>query len=234
MSHFRSGAKSSNFVNLPFGLSYSDVDANENSENPTIPLPIHDPINTKERTVAMRYINFLNSVRDGPFYTGSMTLPVGEISEINDGKAQAMVEQSGLNDGIERYSDKYLKKRRICVSMDVHPFSLDFFPSELHQVMGIKKRKQLALSKFNKIVDLFTGTSNEDEASVPILERLRPFAEDEVELEEGVEENSSDPEEDLDDQFDDDDDDDYNAEKYFDDGDDEANGDEEYGDEPAF
>ncbi|AMD19375.1 HBR474Cp [Eremothecium sinecaudum] len=234
MSFRRGGAgKGSSFQNLPIGLNYSDVGTKENGEKPSIPLPVHNPITSKERAIAVKYINFLNTVKDGPFYTGTMSASV-EASDNSKDKPQTVVEDGGFNDGIERYSDKYLKKRRICLSVDTHPFHLEYFPKELYQAMGIKKKKLLALSKFNKIDDLFTGTGCEEEEALPMLEKLKELAENEDEVEENKEKNSSDIEEDLDDDFDDDDDDDYNAEKYFNDGEDDDNGDDDYGDEPAF
>ncbi|AGO13204.1 AaceriAFR056Wp [[Ashbya] aceris (nom. inval.)] len=232
---FRRGGKTSTFSNLPFGLSYSAVGNNESTEKPTIPLPVNNPINGNERSIAIKYINFLESVRDGPFYTGSMSLSMDETEDNKKRKVKRLVDDGGNNDGIERYSDRYLKKRRIGTSVDEHPFSLEFFPKELYQVMGINKRKLLALSKFNKVDDIFTGTEQDDASVIPLMEKLKELAENEDEGEEFKDKNANEFEEELDDDFDDDDDDDYNAEKYFDDGEDDyGGGDDDYGDEPAF
>ncbi|SCU96001.1 LANO_0E12134g1_1 [Lachancea nothofagi CBS 11611] len=136
MSFQRGGRDGNSFAkNLPFGLSYNDVGVNENTELPTIPLPLNGIISAKERTTSVQYMNFVAAVRGGPFYTGSMALSVD-----GQGKHQKLVDEDGLNDGIERYSDRYLKKRKIGVSIDEHPFHLEFFPNELYQVMGINKK----------------------------------------------------------------------------------------------
>lgn len=238
------GKSSSTFSNLPFGLSYSDVTVRESAEMPSIPLPVNHPINDLESEVAANYINFKNALKDGPFFTGSMELTVEDIAS-EDGKGKEkyskrkqQIDADGLNDGIERYSDKYLKKRKIGTSVDEHPFNLSFFPKELYQVMGINKKKLIQLSKVDKNNSLFISKrgSKEDaeSAALSLLEKFNELAEDEDDGEEGNDENKDNEKEELDDEFDEEDDDDYNAEKYFDDGDDDFGGDDDYADEPAF
>lgn len=234
MSFQRGGRGNSSSVfskNLPFGLSYSDVGVNETTEHPSILLPVNGLITPKERSVAIMYINFLKTIKDGPFYTGAMALSVD-----GSGKQKRLIDDDGVNDGIERYSDKYLKKRKIGVSIDEHPFHLEIFPSELYQVMGINKKKLLALSNFNKNDDIFTGSlSKDDDAEgLSMLEKLKELADDEDDVTNAQAKDENEVE-DQDDEFDDeDDDDDYNAEKYFDDGEDEFDAEDDYGDEPAF
>lgn len=242
---FRGGRNkgTSTFSNLPFGLNYSDVSVAESSELPSIPLPVNNPVNIGEREVSLNYINFKNALRNGPFYTGSMSLVIEETENgTSNGKAKKRKQQidaDGLNDGIERYSDKYLKRRKIGTSIDDHPYNLEFFPSELYQVMGINKKKLLQLSKINKQSTIFTGDNTskeaEESAALSMLEKLKDIAEDEDEDgDHPNEENKNGVEEDIDDEFEEEDDDDYNAEKYFDDGDDDYGGEDDYGDEPAF
>ena len=247
---FRGGARgksSSAFSNLPFGLSYSDVGANGSTELPTIPLPMNHPSNDLEREIAMHYINFRNALKDGPLFTGSMEL-ISEDDEEDNGEAEKngkkkrkkkqQVDADGLNDGIERYSDKYLKRRKIGTSIDEYPFNVDFFPKELYQVLGINKKKLIQLSKLDKNQTLFgaSGSKEEDEAvGRALLEKLSGMAEEEEDADEENEEKDRDKGDvDEDDEFEEDDDDDYNAEKYFDDGDDDLGGEDEYPDEAEF
>ncbi|SCV02899.1 LAME_0H06106g1_1 [Lachancea meyersii CBS 8951] len=227
---FQRGRKDGNSFakNLPFGLSYSDVGANENRELPTIPMPVNGMVLPRERDTAIQYMNLVTAVREGPFYTGSMQLSVD-----GQGKDLKLVDEDGINDGVERYSDRYLKKRKIGVSIDEHPFHLEFFPDELYQVMGINKKKLLAISQLNKRTEVFTGSAaqNEDAEGLSMLEKLKNLADEE---DESASVENKEELEDVDDEFDSDEDEDYNAEKYFDDGDDDAGEEDGYGDEPAF
>ncbi|SCU80216.1 LAMI_0B01244g1_1 [Lachancea mirantina] len=226
----RDNASSSFSKNLPFGLSYSDVGVNETTELPSVALPVNGPVTGKERTVSITSINFMKAVRDGPFYTGSIALAVN-----GSGKQKAYFDEEGTNDGIERYSDRYLKKRKIGVSIDEHPFHLELFPQELYQGMGINKKKLLALSSLKKSDDVFTGSKDGEAEGLSMLEKLKELAEEDEEEGVGAAREHENEGEEQDDEFDDDDDDDdYNAEKYFDDGDDDFGAEEEYGDEPAF
>ncbi|AQZ18039.1 RPC31 (YNL151C) [Zygosaccharomyces parabailii] len=234
----RGGGGNSFTKNLPFGLGFEDVGINETTEFPSIPLPVNNPINTRERTLAVTYIKFGQAVRDGPFYTGSLSLALDDKDGRNGKKKkQSLVEEEGYVDGIERYSDRYLKKRKIGTSIDEHPYHLEVFPKELYNVMGIDKKKLLVISKFNNTDDIFTGGKQDENTGLSMLEKLKELAEvEEDNDDEGDKNKEAGVEEDIDEDFDDeDDDDDYNAEKYFNDGDDEEYGDEEdFGDEPAF
>lgn len=192
-------------------------------------------------------------MKDSPFYTGSMPLPDDlKEDEVDDGDYDEKkhskrknrifkeeVTEDGLNDGIQRYSDKYLKKRKITTSIDDHPYHLEIFPKELYSVMGINKKKLLTISKFSNKDDIFTGSIQDEKAGLSMLEKLKELAEDVDEDDENSEKKTTTvaaTDENIDDEFDDEDeDDDYNAEKYFDDGDDDEYGDQDdYGDEPAF
>ena len=140
----------------------------------------------------------------------------------------------GINDGLKRYSDKYVKKRKISPSIDDHPYAIEFFPSELYKVMGVdegKKKKLLTLSKLRNSKEVLESLENDD-IGKSMLERLKNIAEDENE-DTNTKEDVPEFEE-NDDEFDDeDDDDDYNAEKYFDDGEDFGDADD-FDDEAAF
>ncbi|KAH3901362.1 related to DNA-directed RNA polymerase III subunit RPC7 [Saccharomycodes ludwigii] len=226
--------------NLPFGLSYSDVGSYKNQEIPTIPLPVNNPITNYEKDISLSYINFQETMKNGPFHTGDVQ-PESELERLQH------------DDGIERYSDRYLNKNKninkSCASINEHPFQLELFPQELYPVMGIKnKNKILALSKLKSKDDIFFN--NEEAANIAgltMLEKLKELAEDEDELNNNNNNNGNGnnpkingqddiEEDDEDDDFDEDDDenDDYNGEKYFDNGEDDDYGDEDDGDEPAF
>lgn len=241
----RGGGGNSFAKSLPFGLGSNDVGVNETTEFPSIALPVNNPTSARERSLAITYIKFSQTVKDGPFYTGSLSLAVDDSAEENSDKntkkkKQALVEEEGHMDGIERYSDRYLKKRKIGTSIDDHPYHLEVFPRELYNVMGIDKKKLLVISKFNNNDDIFTGSKKDENAGLSMIEKWKQLAEDDDD--ENKEENEKNKEnaegdEDIDEDFEEeeDDDDDYNAEKYFDDGDDDEYGDEEdVGDEPAF
>ncbi|CCD25623.1 DNA-directed RNA polymerase III subunit C31 NDAI_0F03050 [Naumovozyma dairenensis CBS 421] len=256
------GGGNSYMKTLPFGLGYSDVGYNHITEFPSIPLPLNYPISSRERSRAVTYIKFIQSVKDSPFYTGALPLPSelqqeheleDEYEVDQDGKkrkknkkksssSNAMTQElteDGFNDGIERYSDRYLKKRKITTSIDDHPYHLEIFPKELYSVMGINKKKLLNINKFSNKDDIFTGSIQDEKAGLSMLEKLKELAED-VDEDENADQDTKkslvDHEDVEDDEFDDEsDNDDYNGEKYFDNGDDDDYGDEEDGgDEPAF
>ena len=238
------GGGNSYTAGLPFGLGYSDITSVKTTELPSIPLPVNNPVTPRERQIAVTYINFNNSVKNGPFYTGDGTISIKQQN--------AAKESTTSEDGIERYSDRYLKKRKIGISIDDHPFYLPLFPKELYSVMGINKKKLLKLNKFdNRADDLFTGIVNDESESLSMLEKLKELAEDiggddatgETNKEKSGANNPtaagengvSDGDDDYDEDEDDDDgDDDYNAEKYFDGGEDDYGGEGDYDDEPAF
>lgn len=238
----RGGGGNNPTRSLPFGLGFNDVGVNETTEFPSIPLPVNNPINPRERSLAVTYIKFGQTVKDGPFYTGSLSLAVDggtEDDKSSKKKKQSLIEEEGHMDGIERYSDRYLKKRKIGTSIDEHPYHLEVFPRELYNVMGIDKKKLLVISEFNNKDDIFTGGKQDENAGLTMIEKWKQLAEDDDD--DNDEENKSKEngggDEDVDEDFEEeeDDDDDYNAEKYFNDGDDEEYGDEEeMGDEPAF
>ncbi|QLQ79638.1 hypothetical protein HG537_0C02850 [Torulaspora globosa] len=228
-----SGGGNSFLKSLPFGLDYSDVATYDSNDIPSIPLPVNNPISSKDRSLAVRYIKLGQVIRDGPFYTGSISL----TDDKSDRKGKkTLIEEEGRKDGIERYSDRFLKKRKIGASIDDHPFHLEVFPKELFNVMGINKKKLLSISKFDNTDNIFTGGEQDENAAMNMLEKLKALAEDEDD-ETAKDEEGGKEEEVIDEDFeeDEDDDDDYNAEKYFNDGDDDDyGGEDDYGDEPAF
>lgn len=186
-------------------------------------MPVNGDATKREKVIASHFINFQTTIKDGPFYTGS---------NLDDSKVKNEVDEDGINDGLKRYSDRYLKKRKIGPSIDDHPYAIEFFPQELYKVMGVddkKKKKLLSLSKLKNSKELLDKLNNDD-IGASMLEKLKEMAEDEDEKEE---EPQPEFEENLDDEFEEDDDDDYNAEKYFDDGEDFGDADD-YNEEAEF
>ncbi|CAI4759639.1 BBF_collapsed_G0046700.mRNA.1.CDS.1 [Saccharomyces cerevisiae] len=109
----------------------------------------------------------------------SLIIDQQENSKSGKRKPNIILDEDDTNDGIERYSDKYLKKRKIGISIDDHPYNLNLFPNELYNVMGINKKKLLAISKFNNADDVFTGTGLQDEnIGLSMLAKLKELAED--------------------------------------------------------
>lgn len=231
MSGRRSGGGFSKQL-LPFGLEYSDINGVtlEKDANKLV-IPINGPITKLERDIGQYYVNFEKSMSEGPFYTGSLQL-LRKKAE----KGVLYDSGDGINDGIKRYSDRFRKKRKIGRSIDEHPYLLEFFPTELYNVMGVdKKDKKKLISSFNydrKLVHdgLLEILHKNDQLKLnEILQNINIAVEAPTEqLDE--EEEALDEDED----FDEDDDDDYNAEKYFDDGDDDDYGDDDGDDEAAF
>ena len=218
--------------NLPFGLAYTDVSTNQNTALPQIPLPVNNPISRSEKTVAMIYINQTDGVKNGPFYTGS----VAETSTDSNGETVGAIN----DDGIERYSDRYLKKRKIGVSIDDHPFHLALFPKELYSVMGINKKKLLKIRKLNNgSGGLFTGEGDDSALGLSMLEKLKQLAEDVDDEDEKIEEAARNRDDDIsdkdyDEDEEEDEENDYNAEGYFDNGEDDDYDNDDDNGEAAF
>ncbi|ODQ64516.1 III, C31 subunit of DNA-directed RNA polymerase [Nadsonia fulvescens var. elongata DSM 6958] len=236
-----------------FGSSFGDLnpDFTPTELYPKTILPIQSSLQARERRSAAQFIEFTNDVRDGPLYTGQLV-----SSSTDTKKATIMVEIDLPKDGIRRYSDRYMKKRKIGRSIDEHPYHLPFFPVELYSVMGVKgvnsdnkvkKTKRLDITKFTTELlrtELLGG--DDDDVDVAELKRAGLQAlkalddpngptgqgaskEDENEDNEPEDDDEVD---DMDDMDDEDDDDDYNAEKYFDDG--EGMDDDDGNDEAAY
>lgn len=223
--HMSFRSRNSQRVLLPFGLDYSDIISTDHgTEKPTLVLPVNGPLHENEELAAKQTISFANLMGDGAFYSGTY----------NPNESETIQEPTNTApDGIQRYSDKYKKVKKIGRTIEEHPYQIEFFPEELYSVMGISKQKKKLLSlsafKSNGGLKEFNAVNTEDVDESSMLEKLKSMAEEldgeEVkEVEEEVEEE--------DDEFDEEDDDDYNAEKYFDDG--EEDGGDGEDDEAAF
>lgn len=213
---------------LPFGLDYNDLkQGGEGEQSPRYVLPVNGDLGDLELAVATQTIGFTNLMNNGPFHTGSLRSGFDKK------------EGTTAPDGIERHSDKYKHTKEIGRNIDEHPYILEFFPDELHSVMGIsnKQKKLLAStstateSRFQK----YSGNEPDPNRAEHMLEKLKDMAEgldDSAGQKPAKDEENEDEDEDVDDEFEEEEDDDYNAEKYFDDGDDDIDGDED--DEVAF
>lgn len=217
------------------GQSFID-DGKPSEKYPRIAVPVQSHISQFERQIVNQFLALRETVKDGPLYVGNST-----------DKGKIVVEIEGLNDGIKRYSDRYIKKRKIGRSVDEHPYVVRFFPEELHSAMGIskkgssKKKKKMNISKFTrdlinaeKVVGGEGGEGAEDKnRQQSVLDRIN-----QAEAEGASDDDDGEQSEDIDEDFEDDEygDDDYNAERYFDDGDDFGGGDDDDGDggEAAF
>ncbi|EGW34400.1 uncharacterized protein SPAPADRAFT_59834 [Spathaspora passalidarum NRRL Y-27907] len=230
---FRS--KNSGKALLPFGLDYSDVlTTTSGTDKPQLVLPVNGELSEQETAAAKQSIMFAKLMSDGPFYTGNLDFK--DLSQQEQRKLDIKRGNTAA-DGIERYSDRYKKVKKIGRTIEEHPYQLEFFPEELYSVMGISnkhKKKLLSLSTFKSnggLRDFKVDDANaENDQANSLLEKLKNMAEELDNGDENKEEDDEDQEEEMDDEFDEDDDDDYNAEKYFDDGDDDgmdAGGDDE-------
>ncbi|CAN6659599.1 DNA-directed RNA polymerase III subunit RPC7 [Trichomonascus vanleenenianus] len=196
------------------------LDYNPSKTYPEVVLPIQSKANEFEQKSIAQFLTLRDELRDGPLYTGSQK---------TKGRVVVEVEQS-INDGIKRYSDKYIKKRKIGRSVDEHPYVITFFPSELHPAMGIasdgKRKKKLDVSKFTEALlkaerqVIEESIAEEEKAQVTtakgrsLLSRMAAVGEENDDDNEVSEEE---PDENFSEE--DEDDDDYNAEKYFENGD---------------
>lgn len=196
-----------------------DPDFAPSERYPKMIIPVQGPISDSEKEKVAQFFQLRDEIRDGPLFAGSSS---------NRGKI--VVESDNvLNDGIKRYTDRYIKKRKIGRSVEEHPYVLSLFPAELYPVMGLKngKSKKLDISKFTQ--DLAKAKGN-DQAD--LINKLKNIKDDAGKADDdNQQDGDSDDLDDIEDDFDEDEDDDndYNAEKYFDDGDDFGAGDDDDG-----
>ncbi|KAK9388151.1 DNA-directed RNA polymerase III, subunit Rpc31 [Lipomyces mesembrius] len=194
---------------------------------PEFDLPTLANLTDLERRSVSQFLQYQQDVRDSAFY-------------VTDKKKGAVEYEGGINDGIKRYSDRYLKKRKVGKSVADHPYIIEFFPQELHSALGVKssnftakpKRQRLDLAQFRESLE---QEGEEEAEGHGVSTAARPDAgvenDEDDENERNDEEDEEDEDEDEDeDEFEEDEDGDYNAERYFDDGEedyDDAGGDDE-------
>ncbi|ODV60079.1 DNA-directed RNA polymerase III subunit C31 ASCRUDRAFT_47984 [Ascoidea rubescens DSM 1968] len=224
-----------NGLSLPFGLDFDFHAIRVGEVSKEFVIPVNGPLNEIDREIAEQFTTFLEMMKDGPFYSG-------QISSRGSKGALNEEEQQGFSDGIKRYSDKYLKKRKISKSIEDFPYNYDFFPSELYSIMG-SEGKMISLTHYNtnnkqiKKDAKSTNKIDDEVQAMNILEQIKNMVEedDAIDINKVTRmnaEHEEDEEEDYDDGFEEDDDNDYNAEKYFDGG--EEENDDGDDDEAAF
>lgn len=216
---FRRGGGRGGAAALPFPTGDVIPDDTPDDLYPKTILPAPQAPSDRERQAVSQYLALKEDIRNGPLFTGSSTASARVVVEIEE----------GFNDGIKRFSDIYIKKRKIGRSVDEHPYVVEFFPPELHAAMGVNagKRKKLDISRFTaELRD--AGTDKDKEKMLEL--KLAGDGDDKADAKEKSDVSDDEEEED---ELDDDDDDDYNAEKYFDDGDD-FGGEDSGDDDPAY
>ncbi|CUM64623.1 uncharacterized protein PRCAT00002231001 [Priceomyces carsonii] len=214
---------------LPFGLEYKDIlTSSTGDEQPQIELPLNGPLSEREAYAAQKLITFLKEISEGPFHVWT---------------GRDLEDSVTASDHVQRYSDRYNKVKKSGGKMEDRKFELEYFPDELHSVMGTTKKRRKDTKREKDTTKL---SSNDKvtmlDGSVTIngkdtLEKLSDIAgELDADVDHSKEDEDDGDEEEVDeeqdDEFDEDDDDDYNAEKYFDDGDDDVGDDGD--DEAAF
>ncbi|KAK9481188.1 DNA-directed RNA polymerase III, subunit Rpc31 [Lipomyces japonicus] len=170
---------------------------------PKFSQPIQASLTEYERRCVSQFLQYQLDVRDSAFY-------------VTERKKGVVEYEGGINDGIKRYSDRHLKKRRVGKTVTDHPYLMEFFPAELHGALGVAssssssnkpKRRRLDLAQFKASLEQAEDDVNENEENGPV--GLNEEEEDELE---------GNDDEDEEDDFDEDEEGDYNAERYFDDG----------------
>jgi len=187
---------------------------------PPQPPPVQTPLSREERLVIARFRDHREKIRNGPMYT--VMAKKGVVDPFND---------------VSKYSRRYQKMKRRVPKLDARPYVAAFFPTELHQTLGISPttngtiptpstNKKLvfssldALNPLDEISDSEHSDNDDEEGEKPVkgglLQRIG----------ESGDEMGDDDEDENEDDFGDDEEGDYNAEGYFD-GDDVG---EDYGD----
>ncbi|KAK9237821.1 DNA-directed RNA polymerase III, subunit Rpc31 [Lipomyces kononenkoae] len=184
-------------------------------------LPLQANLTDFEKRSVSQFLQYQQDVRDSAFY-------------VTDQKKGAVEYEGGINDGIKRYSDRYLKKRKVGKSVTDHPYIIEFFPRELYSALGVKssevtkkpKGRRLDLAQFRETLEDGEEEALGDDATAGA--RLGADVENEEDdenerkagglNEQEDEDEEEEEEEEEEDEFEEDEDGDYNAERYFDDG----------------
>ncbi|KAJ8097737.1 DNA-directed RNA polymerase III, subunit Rpc31 [Lipomyces tetrasporus] len=183
---------------------------------PDFDLPIQANLTDFEKRSVHQFLQYQQDVRDSAFY-------------VSDKKKGVVEYEGGINDGIKRYSDRYLTKRKLGKSVTDHPYIIEFFPQELYSALGVKpsnitmkpKRRRLDLAQFRDSVEQeeAEGEVEAEADGVNGAAKLDAGAEDDEDENQRNEDDDEDEEEEED-EFEEDEEGDYNAERYFDDGED--------------
>ncbi|KAK9449925.1 DNA-directed RNA polymerase III, subunit Rpc31 [Limtongia smithiae] len=176
---------------------------------PTFTLPLQTPPTEFEARAIRQFMQYRRELRESAFFVVERKRGVVEY-------------EGGINDGIKRYSDRYLKRRKTGKNVSDHPYIIEFFPDELHATLGVKssatstkpKRRQIDLAQFREAEDEAEGADGHEggEGDEDATGAANANGDDE--------DPDNDDGDDDEDEFEEDEEGDYNAEKYFDDGED--------------
>ncbi|KAL5043918.1 DNA-directed RNA polymerase III, subunit Rpc31 [Aspergillus fruticulosus] len=217
-------------------FTWDGTDANGEADTAPTPLfpkyniPRPRPLSAREQTQVDLYRSLRERFHDGPYYS-ILGVSAGAAGYTGSSKANF----DPFN-GMQSYSGKYQKKKRLVPKIQGRPYVMKFFPRELWTTIQPNYKPDGILDGYVPQT-LHTGTKRgfeEDDEDEDAAKRQRENGEGE-DLENGGildDEDQEGEEEIVDDDFEDDDDEmggDYNAEQYFDGGDDEY-GDDGFGD----
>ncbi|KAL4980177.1 DNA-directed RNA polymerase III subunit Rpc31-domain-containing protein [Aspergillus desertorum] len=219
-------------------FTWDGTDANGEADTAPTPLfpkyhiPRPRPLSAREQTQVDLYRTLRERFHDGPYYS-ILGVSAGVAGYTGSSKANF----DPFN-GMQSYSGKYQKKKRLVPKIQGRPYVMKFFPRELWTTIQPNYKPDGILDGYVPQT-LRTGTKRgfeEDDEDEDASKRQRENGEEGEDLENGGilddEEDQEGEEEIVDDDFEDDDDEmggDYNAEQYFDGGDDEY-GDDGFGD----
>lgn len=178
--------------------------------------------------MVQHYLAVRDRIHDGPYYTIMNDGRKTSIKRKASDSAPTEVELFNAFSDNQTWTSRYMKRRRRMPKLDERPYALEFFPPELHKIMGINvstKKRVLAVditvkkNLFDKKLDSLLKDAEDAQARAEEDEEDEEEPEVEPELEEKEEadddddDNSSVASDDSEDS-----DDDYNAEQYFDNG----------------
>lgn len=182
------------------------------SYRPTLPAPLSNA----EKAQVAAFFSFRTRIHEGPFYT-----KVGSDARIEKRSLNSSAATFDPFEGMPRYSQKYMKKRRRLPKLSARPYILKYFPKELWSTLDPKNHKPSSSTRLPSINGVRKKVPNTTKRkAVPETTAAEASGDEEegLTVERDPDEEAMD--EPKDDDFDEDDEDggDYNAEQYFDDG----------------
>ncbi|RDW78731.1 uncharacterized protein DSM5745_05583 [Aspergillus mulundensis] len=220
-------------------FTWDGTDANGEADTAPTPLfpkytiPRPRPLSTREQTQVDLYRTLRERFHDGPYYS-ILGVSAGAAGYTGNSKTNF----DPFN-GMQSYSGKYQKKKRLVPKVQGRPYVMKFFPRELWTTIQPNYKPDGFMDGYlpqSLQASAKRGFEEEDEDEEASKRRRENGEDGEDEGEGGnildEDEDEAGEEELVDDDFEDDDDDmggDYNAEQYFDGGDDEY-GDDGFGD----
>lgn len=190
--------------------------------------------------MVQHYLAVRDRIHDGPFYTIMNDGRTTSIKRKASDEAPTEIELFNAFSDNQTWTSRYMKRHRRMPKLDERPYALEFFPSELHKIMGINistKKRALAVditvkkNLFDKKLDSLLKDAEDAQARAEEAEEEEEEPEADPELEEKEDEDDEDNDDDNSSVASDDSedsDDDYNAEQYFDNGEDDDLDDDPY------